>query len=135
MTTRYWSNKQIGRHRGSKPFEGFNKKRFASSTERFGRTRGKITHTSESDLGVTPFGCTGFFIPSTKMKSKRRQSDPFVNTCSRKTFDLMRAIHPPLPSASQMPYQYLSRIMRLDNELKIIPEKWALSSKKIDLVA
>ena len=133
LTSQFWSNKQINRNRGITHYGSWNLNKSANSSIRFANSRRNIT-SRESDHGVTPFGCTGFFIPASKMKSSRRQSDPFVTTCSRKTLDLMRSIHLPVSSANQMSYQYLSRIMKLDNELKIIPERLTLSSKLLNRV-
>ena len=106
----------------------WNTKTSRGPSDRFLNSKISIS-THESDHGATPFGCTGFFIPATKMKSTRRQSDPFVHTCSRKTLDLVRSMQLPASTGSQMPYQYLSRIMKLDNELKIIPERLTITSK------
>ena len=129
LTSQFWSKKQINRDRGI-VYNGFwNTRKSNGNSNRFSNSRISIS-TRESNPGVTPFGCTGFFIPARKMKPKRRQSDPFVQNCSRKTLDIVRSMHLPVSPGSQIPYQHLSRIMKLDNELKIIPERLTISSKR-----
>ena len=128
LTSQFWSKKQINRDRGI-VYNGFwNTRSSTGSSNRVINSRISISP-RESNHGATPFGCTGFFIPARKMKPKRRQSDPFVKNCSRKTLDIVRSMHLPAPPGSQIPYQYLSRIMKLDSELKIIPERLTISRK------
>lgn len=129
LTSQFWSKKQLNRDRGV-TYTGFwNTTRNIGAFNRFNTPR-MTPSPRESSHGATPFGCTGFFIPATKMKSIRRKSDPFVNNCSKKTMDLMRSMQIPSSPGSQLSYQYLSRMMKLDNDLKIIPERLPIFSKK-----
>ena len=130
LTSQFWSKKQLNRDRGV-TYTGFwNTTRNIGAFNRFNHPR--ITQSSrDSSHGATPFGCTGFFIPATKMKSLRRKSDPFVNNCSKKTLDLMRSMQIPSSPGSHLSYQYLSRIMKLENDLKIIPERLPIYSKML----
>ena len=128
LTSQFWSRKQINKDKKAAQNGFWNSSNSLERSNRISNDRSNLSK-REYNPGVTPFGCTGFFIPATKMKSSRRRSDPFVNVCSRKTFDLMRSIQLPSNSRNKMTYRYLSGIMKLDNELKIIPEKLTISSK------
>ena len=131
LTSQFWSKKQLNRDRGV-TYTGFwNTTRNIGAFNRFNHPR-MMQSSRDSSHGATPFGCTGFFIPATKMKSLRRKSDPFVNNCSKKTLDLMRSMQIPSSPGSQLSYQYLSRIMKLENDLKIIPERLPIYSKMLN---
>ena len=132
LTSQFWSRKQIHRNRGVT--HGFwNAKKSSEASNRILNPQKSISARG-SNHGITPFGCTGFFIPAKKMNSTRRESDPFIHACSRKTLDLMRSVKLPSTSGHQMSYKYLSRIMKLDNELKIIPERLTISSKLFNML-
>ena len=129
LTSQFWSNKQINRNKGIVHNGNWNCNKRAYTSSGFSANSSRNITSRGSDLGVTPFGCTGFFIPASKMNSSRRQSDPFMNSCSRKTLDFMHSLHLPVSPENHMPFQYLSKIMKLNNDLKIIPERLTLSSK------
>ena len=128
LTSQFWSRKQINKDKKAAQNGFWNSSNSLERSNRISNDRSNVSK-RECNPGVTPFGCTGFFIPATKMKSSRRRSDPFVNVCSRKTIDWMRSIQLPSNSRNKMTYRYLSGIMKLDNDLKIIPEKLTISSK------
>ena len=127
LTSQFWSKKQMHRDRGVTD-RFLNAKKSSGTSYRMHNRRVGVS-ASESNPGVTPFGCTGFFIPAKKMNSTRKQSDPFINACSRKTLDLMRSVKLHATPGHHMSYHYLSRVMKLDNDLKIIPERLTISSK------